>query len=108
MPSINPGENLVWRCQPFTFPLLVGGGRKESGLVLLASTTCAEGICINYTVARDKIKARKCCCENSLSEMATSDEMATLDLCLACGKSAVKKDRWTDEFLEEAVILMSK
>ena len=41
---------------------------EGKGLVSLASTTCAEGICItslNYTVARDKIKARKrCYCEN--------------------------------------------
>ena len=60
--------------------------------------TCAEGICItslNYTVARDKIKAYKRCCENMVyaTETATSDEMATSDLCLACGESAVKKDR---------------
>ena len=65
----------------------------------MAST---EGICItslNYTVARDKIKARKrCCCSENID-----DEMATLDLCLVCGKSAVKKDR---QFLDEAVIML--
>ena len=69
----------------------MGEGKGFGVVSINKRLVLAEGICItslSYTVAHDKIiKVRKHC-EN----MVYATEMATSDLCLACGKSAVKKD----------------
>ncbi len=37
------GRQLIWRCRPFSFPILVGG-EEGKGLVALVSTTCANDV----------------------------------------------------------------